>query len=259
MQQMQELLRDGRQGIPAECRVSTLSSLGLAPESRQGTSLFGRFFPLWSPHLARHRFRPLNQPFAPSGALAPDDGIADATAEDQIDPSHQLRLVPHVIASFGRYSPLHESRDELTMDRLSMIDGIEGFLFRVGRWSEAYRMRIFYFRKTEKMLGKEHPDTLRSMKNLAEVLSSQGKFEEVEEMHGQALALTETVLGKEHPSTLTSVYCLVYLLHQKKRYKDAEVFYHRAYAGYRKTLGERHPTTAVCLRHYSLMLKEEKG
>ena len=73
------------------------------------------------------------------------------------------------------------------------------------------------------------------------------------------LALTETVLGKEHPSTLTSVYCLVYLLHQKKRYKDAEVFYHRAYAGYRKTLGERHPTTAVCLRHYSLMLKEEKG
>ena len=141
-----------RESLPS---AEYLSSLGLAPESRQGTSLFGRFFPLWSPLLARHRFRPLNQPFAPSGALAPDDGIADATAEDQIDPSHQLRLVPHV---------MHEPRDELTMDRLSMIDGIEGFLFRVGRWSEAYRMRIFHFRKTEKMLGKEHPDTLRSMK-----------------------------------------------------------------------------------------------
>ena len=29
--------------------------------------------------------------------------MADATAEDQIDPSHQLRLVPHVMASFGMF------------------------------------------------------------------------------------------------------------------------------------------------------------
>ena len=90
-------------------------------------------------------------------------------------------------------------------------------------------------------------------------MSSQGKYEEIEEMYGQALELRERVLGKEHPDTLTSVYCLAYLLHHKKRYKDAEVFYHRAYSGYRKTLGEKHPTTAACSRHYSLMLKEEKG
>ena len=69
----------------------------------------------------------------------------------------------------------------------------------------------------------------------------------------------EMVLGHEHPDTLISDYDLAYLLHQSKRYKDAEVFYHRAYYGYRKTLGEKHPTTAACSRHYSLMLKEEKG
>ena len=89
--------------------------------------------------------------------------MADATAEDHIDPSHQLRLVWHVMASFGMFSPLRESLDELAMDRLAMIDGIEGFLFRIGRWSEAYKMRVFHFRKTEKMLGKEHPSTLTSM------------------------------------------------------------------------------------------------
>ncbi len=93
-------------------------------------------------------------------------------------------------------------------------------------------MGVFHFRKTEKMLGKEHPSTLTSMNNLASVLSRQGKYDEAEEMHRQAMALKETVLGKEHPDTLTSVYCLTYLLHQKKQYKDAEVFYHRAYAGY---------------------------
>ena len=98
--------------------------------------------------------------------------MADAIAKDQIDPSHQLRLVPHVMASFGMFCPLHESLYKLAMDRLTMIDGIEDFLFRIGRWSEAYKMQVFHLRKTEKMLGKEHPSTLGSMNNLAEVLSS---------------------------------------------------------------------------------------
>ena len=54
------------------------------------------------------------------------------------------------------------------------------------------------------MLGKEHPDTLTSKNNLAEVLSSQGNYEEAEQIHRQALALRERVLGKEDPDTLTS-------------------------------------------------------
>ena len=98
--------------------------------------------------------------------------ITDATAEDQIDPTHQLRLVPHVMASFGMFSSLCESLDELAMDRLAMVDRMEGFLLRIGRWSKAYKVRVFHFRKTEKMLGNEHPSTLTSMNNLAEVLSS---------------------------------------------------------------------------------------
>ena len=37
--------------------------------------------------------------------------MADAIAKDQIDPSRPLRLVPHVMASFGMFCPLHESLD----------------------------------------------------------------------------------------------------------------------------------------------------
>lgn len=77
------------------------------------------------------------------------------------------------MASFGIFCPLHESLDELVMDRLAMIDGMEGFLFRIGRWSEAYEMQRFHFRKTEKMLGKEHPDTLGSMKPCVGWISGQ--------------------------------------------------------------------------------------
>ena len=106
--------------------------------------------------------------------------MADVTTRDQMDPGHQLRLVPHVMASFNMFSLLHESLDEFTMGRLTIINGIEGFLFRIGRWSEAYKMRAFHFREIKKMLGKEHPSTLASMNDLAEVLSSQGNYKEAE-------------------------------------------------------------------------------
>ena len=53
--------------------------------------------------------------------------------------------------------------------------------------------------------GKDHPDTLTSMNNLAMVLKSQGKYEAAEKMHRQTLQLSETVLGKDHPNALTSM------------------------------------------------------
>lgn len=89
--------------------------------------------------------------------------MTDATAEDQIGPSHQLRLVPHAMASFDTFSPLYESLDELAMGQLALIDEMEKFLFRIGRWFEAYKMQMVHFRKTEKMLGKEYSSTLTSM------------------------------------------------------------------------------------------------
>ena len=64
----------------------------------------------------------------------------------------------------------------------------------------------------EKALGKEHPNTLTSVSNLASVLRYQGKYEEVEEMNRRALEGKEKALGKEHPNTLTSVSNLALVL-----------------------------------------------
>ena len=62
------------------------------------------------------------------------------------------------------------------------------------------------------MLGKEHPDTLVSVNNLASVLQYQGNYEEAEQMNRRALEGKEKALGKEHPSTLTSVNNLALVL-----------------------------------------------
>ena len=57
----------------------------------------------------------------------------------------------------------------------------------------------------EKVLGREHPETLTSVSNLGDVLSSQGKYDEAEAIHRQALEAYEKVLGREHPNTLRSI------------------------------------------------------
>ena len=96
--------------------------------------------------------------------------MADATAQKGVNPSHRLRLVPHVMASFGAYFRLDEPLDKVAQDILAITDRMEGGLFRLGRWSEAYEIRIFRFTKAEVVLGKEHPSTLMGMSNLAIVL-----------------------------------------------------------------------------------------
>jgi hypothetical protein len=55
------------------------------------------------------------------------------------------------------------------------------------------------------LLGPEHPNNLRSSKNIAEMSRSQGKYEAGEGMHRRALELKEKLLDPEHPSTLTSM------------------------------------------------------
>ncbi|OSS43186.1 hypothetical protein B5807_12172, partial [Epicoccum nigrum] len=75
----------------------------------------------------------------------------------------------------------------------------------MGQYEAAGEMNQSALEAREKVLGREHPNTLASMNNLALVLDSQGKYEEAEAMHRQTLATREKVLGREHPNTLASM------------------------------------------------------
>lgn len=75
----------------------------------------------------------------------------------------------------------------------------------LAKYTKAENMHQEMLELREKALGKEHPDTLTSMNNLALALSDQGKHAEAETMYQKTLALRETMLGKEHLDTLTSM------------------------------------------------------
>ena len=180
--------------------------------------------------------------------------MADITAKDQIDPDHQLRLVPHLMACFGIFAPLQESLDEFSTDQLSMIKGIVKFLYESGRWSEAYNLQAFLLGKVEKMLGKEHPSTLISMDNLAVILDKQGKYKEAEEMHQRVLLLRERVLGKEHPHTLSSMNNLASAMDDQGRYEEAEEIHRRVLLLRERVLGKEHPDTLSSMNNLATVL-----
>ncbi len=63
-----------------------------------------------------------------------------------------------------------------------------------------------------RLLGKEHPNTLTSMNNLAQTLYAQGDLAGARKLQEQVLEAMTRLLGKEHPNTLTSMLNLAQML-----------------------------------------------
>jgi tetratricopeptide (TPR) repeat protein len=74
-----------------------------------------------------------------------------------------------------------------------------------GWYNISYNRFIKLLNIHEAVPGKEHPDTLTSMNNLAGVLDSQGKYDEAEAMFQQVLGLRETVVDRIVP-LITTLY-----------------------------------------------------
>src|ERR1700727_2561557 len=96
--------------------------------------------------------------------------------------------------------------------------------------------------KREEVLGKEHPETITSVSNLASVLQDQGKYQEAEVLYRQALEGREKMLGKEHPETLVSISKLALVLQNQGKYQEAEAMNRRA-LDRREVLGKMYLAT----------------
>ncbi|KAH7302951.1 hypothetical protein B0I35DRAFT_447576, partial [Stachybotrys elegans] len=57
-------------------------------------------------------------------------------------------------------------------------------------------------------LGEKHPDTIRSMAELATIYHQQGRYDEDEDISVKVLDLRRQVLGEKHPETLQAMHDL---------------------------------------------------
>ncbi|OCK73098.1 hypothetical protein K432DRAFT_313740 [Lepidopterella palustris CBS 459.81] len=74
-----------------------------------------------------------------------------------------------------------------------------------GRWMEAEDLQKQELEICSRVLGKEHPDTLISMENLAWILKYQDRYDECMELMVTCVHLREKILGVDHPYTISSL------------------------------------------------------
>ena len=139
----------------------------------------------------------------------------------------------------------HDTLDEVV--RASLLDKVGQCQSTLGQYSAAETTHRQVLLLREKILGKEHDQTLKSMNRVGLALGGQGKYEAAEAMHRQTLARYKKVLGPEHPSTLMSMSNLALVLDNQGKYEEAESMGRQTLAWREKVLGPEHPDTLMSL------------
>lgn len=119
----------------------------------------------------------------------------------------------------------------------------EDGLWQIGQYAEAEPLEREILEQRTRLLGKEHPDTLRSVDSLANVLNNKGNYSGAEVLYRQAVEVYERTLGKDHFDTLYSVSNLANALDAEGDYAGAETLYRRCLETYERTLGKDHRYT----------------
>jgi eukaryotic-like serine/threonine-protein kinase len=109
----------------------------------------------------------------------------------------------------------------------------------------------------QRVLGPEHPDTLKSMNNLAATLSDEGHPAEAEKLDREALDIQRRVLGPEHPDTLTSMNNLAAILSDEGHPAEAEKLYRETLDISRHVLGAESPATLASVNGLANALARE--
>jgi CHAT domain-containing protein/tetratricopeptide (TPR) repeat protein len=126
-------------------------------------------------------------------------------------------------------------------------------LYDGGKFAEATPLAEQALAQAEAALGKDDPETLTAVKNLAEIYDDQGRHDAAEPLFTRALEGRERVLGAEHPDTLVSVNNLAVFYQSRGRTDDAEPLFKRALAARERVLGADHQETLQSAENLALL------
>ncbi|MER7480963.1 tetratricopeptide repeat protein [Streptomyces sp. NPDC126510] len=143
-------------------------------------------------------------------------------------------LAPHAIKLFER-SP-SERTAMLAVRTVWQV-------FDSGGFAAALELAPEVARRSETVMGAQHPITLDAQHVEAMALNRMGHYPESEALHRSVLGSRELVLGPDHPDTLRSCYSLIWPLFLTGRGEEAELWARRALEGQRRVLGEESPET----------------
>jgi tetratricopeptide (TPR) repeat protein len=114
-----------------------------------------------------------------------------------------------------------------------------GLLYRSeGKYAESEPVLIKALEIRRRILGADHPDTIKSMASLANLHRSEGKSAEAETLLASVLETRRRVLGPAHPDTTNVMALLGEVRLRQKKYAEAEVLLREAQNNNEKTAAD---------------------
>ena len=112
-----------------------------------------------------------------------------------------------------------------------------------GDFNSAEQLEVQVMDMRKKILGADHPDTLRSIANLASTYRNQGRWNEAEQLDIQVMDMRKKLLGADHPDTRSSMANLACTYSNQGRWNEAEQLEIQVMDMRKKLLGADHPDT----------------
>jgi Tfp pilus assembly protein PilV len=108
-------------------------------------------------------------------------------------------------------------------------------------------------------LGRDHPDTLTSLGNLAGAYQAVGKLNLAVPLYEETLQLRKVKLGPEHPDTLASMHNLAEAYQAAGKLALALPLFEETLQLRKAKLGPDHPTTLRCMANLAMCYEETEA
>ena len=166
------------------------------------------------------------------------------------------RLIDQEILARASTTIEHEFRDRPLIEaRLRDTIGETYGALGLDQAAEDHLLRALDLRR--RVLREEHPETLVSMKHVADLYWRQGRYVEAEELARETLELCTRVLGASDRETLATANTLAKVYSALGRLEDAEQLHRTTLAAQRRVLGEEHPDTMTTMNNYGVVLRDQ--
>ena len=123
----------------------------------------------------------------------------------------------------------------------------------LGLYGEAEPLLTKAVETCRRVLGKDHPDTLTALNDLANLYYYQNRFAEAQPLYLELVQTRGRVLGEEDPATLRAQFDLASLYLWSKRYDEMEELSLKTLDAQRRVLGEDHPDTLDSMHNLASM------
>jgi non-specific serine/threonine protein kinase/serine/threonine-protein kinase len=108
-----------------------------------------------------------------------------------------------------------------------------------------------------RILGSQNPETLKSMDDLAYLLSLEGNYAEAEKLNRETVEGCRQILGREHPQTLIAMRHLAGVVGYEGKYPEAEKLDREVLEIEGRVLGPNHPDTLKAMNTLAVTLNWE--